>query len=468
MAPSIKKMTISQESFDAAVKENMDDFDMDLEEAVQDAVQAFKIQGVDLSGIIIDGSNIGKADYVHPVVEALKKLDESLLCLRLENGSYLDWEIRHSEPEKVQTLFETAVEALEKVAELCKGPENAQIAVKHGVVEASLQSYHALKSYRTTWASLALRLLLSVIAEEPGKEVFLNSNGPQVVLEAIALEDKEPYDTMIRELSCTAANVIAVATTKNEKLKECFMDLGADRTLVTYLKFHAEEMGSDGAALQAACDAIRSMTVADDDRVPTSNAFRNAMKIAKLGAIDAFLEIMPQKAKTIPLLASLCFTLKSLCVNDELCKHFAEEGGLDMVIDFLDYACKYPNKIAARQSFALLCQLAGSDANKEAIVKMDGLKKIIRVMQSYNEEPSVLQEGFAVVTTLTLRSPLHATKAVEAGALDLAAEMMEAHSNAPQMLRQACQMVRNLNVRNPENSDKPEELVVERKSIERD
>lgn len=49
------------------------------------------------------------------------------------------------------------------------------------------------------------------------------------------------------------------------------MDLGADRTLVTYLKFHAEEMGSDGAALQAACDAIRSMTVADDDRVPTSN-----------------------------------------------------------------------------------------------------------------------------------------------------------------------------------------------------
>lgn len=28
-----------------------------------------------------------------------------------------------------------------------------------------------------------------------------------------------------------------------------------------------------------------------------------------------------------------------------------------MVIDFLDYACKYPNKIAARQSFALLCQV---------------------------------------------------------------------------------------------------------------
>lgn len=60
-------------------------------------------------------------------------------------------------------------------------------------------------------------------------------------------------------------------------------------------------------------------------------------------------------------------------------------------------------------------------------------------------------QGCAAIATLTLRSPQHVTKAVEAGALDVAAEVMEAHPNAPHMLRQACQMVRNLNVRNPEN-----------------
>lgn len=85
---------------------------------------------------------------------------------------------------------------------------------------------------------------------------------------------------MNRELSCIAANALALAAAKNETLKNSFMDLGADEALVKYLKNHAEEMGSDGAALQAACDAIRSLTVADDDRPAASNVilmgcFRN-------------------------------------------------------------------------------------------------------------------------------------------------------------------------------------------------
>jgi len=91
---------------------------------------------------------------------------------------------------------------------------------------------------------------------------------------------QELYEPMNRELSCIAANALALAAAKNETLKSSFMDLGADEALVRYLKNHAEEMGSDGAALQAACDAIRSLTVADDDRPAASNVilmcfFRN-------------------------------------------------------------------------------------------------------------------------------------------------------------------------------------------------
>jgi hypothetical protein len=47
----------------------------------------------------------------------------------------------------------------------------------------------------------------------------------------------------------------------------------------------------------------------------STQAFKNAMKIAKAGAMDAFLEILPQRAKTLPILPSLCLTLKSLAVN---------------------------------------------------------------------------------------------------------------------------------------------------------
>lgn len=459
MAPATKKVkskpaiAISQEGFDAAVKENMEDFDMDLAEAVEDAVKTFQIQGADLSGIVTDGTNIGNADYVHPVVEAMKQLDHSLILLRLEDGSYINWEHKQAEPKKVEALFEAAVEALEKVAKLCNKnePENCQVAVKHGGVKASIQAYYALQTYRLAWASLALKVLHSLIAEEPGKEAFLKENGPQVVLEALASENVELYESMNRELSCIAANILAVAASKNETVKDTFMDLKADEAIVQYLRNHAEEMGSDGAALQAACDAIRALTIADDDRPAASNAFKNAMKIAKAGAMPAFLEILPQRSKCLPILPSLCLTIKSLAVNDEICRDFADDGGLDLVLEFLNYACKFPSKLVARSTCALLSQLAGSDANKEAIVRSGGLEKIFQLMKCYPEETSVLQEGCAAIAMLTLRSPQHVTKAVEAGALDVVAEVMEAHPNAPHMLRQACQMVRNLNVRNPEN-----------------
>lgn len=87
----------------------------------------------------------------------------------------------------------------------------------------------------------------------------------------IVLFLQELYETMNRELSCIAANILAVAASKNETVKDTFMDLKADEAIVQYLRNHAEEMGSDGAALQAACDAIRALTVADDDRPAASN-----------------------------------------------------------------------------------------------------------------------------------------------------------------------------------------------------
>jgi hypothetical protein len=43
---------ISQETFDAVVRENIDEFEMDLDEAVADARQQFESQGVDLSNLI--------------------------------------------------------------------------------------------------------------------------------------------------------------------------------------------------------------------------------------------------------------------------------------------------------------------------------------------------------------------------------------------------------------------------------
>lgn len=49
-----------------------------------------------MPGIVTDGSNIGKDDYVHPTVEAVKELEKSLSQLRLEDGKFINWEMKQT------------------------------------------------------------------------------------------------------------------------------------------------------------------------------------------------------------------------------------------------------------------------------------------------------------------------------------------------------------------------------------
>ena len=60
---------IAQETFDSVVRENVEDFEMALDEAVEDAVIQFNSQGVDLSNIIktFKMDSDGKLKYSHPV-----------------------------------------------------------------------------------------------------------------------------------------------------------------------------------------------------------------------------------------------------------------------------------------------------------------------------------------------------------------------------------------------------------------
>lgn len=57
----------------------------------------------------------------------------------------------------------------------------------------------------------------------------------------------------------------------------------------------------------------------------------------------------------------------------------------------------------------------------------------------------------SIISVLTLRSPENATRAIEAGAGDLAIQAMQKFPSAQQMQRNSCHMIRNLVVRNPEN-----------------
>ena len=60
---------ITQETFDGVVRENVEEFEMDLDEAVEDAVKQFQSQGVDLSSVIksFRADSEGNLQHSHPV-----------------------------------------------------------------------------------------------------------------------------------------------------------------------------------------------------------------------------------------------------------------------------------------------------------------------------------------------------------------------------------------------------------------
>ena len=68
---------VSQETFDSAVQENIDDFDMAPDEAVADAVQQFESQGVNLSNIVQRVPGADAADDP-PAVVALRQMKAAL------------------------------------------------------------------------------------------------------------------------------------------------------------------------------------------------------------------------------------------------------------------------------------------------------------------------------------------------------------------------------------------------------
>lgn len=74
---SIKNKRITQETFDEVVRENIEDFDMNQEDAINDAKQQFLKQGVDLSLVDFSGG-IGKEEYmqcVHNLQQSIAKSD---------------------------------------------------------------------------------------------------------------------------------------------------------------------------------------------------------------------------------------------------------------------------------------------------------------------------------------------------------------------------------------------------------
>lgn len=410
MGPPKAALTISQQAFDEMVRENIDDLGMEPAEALQDAIETLNLQGVDLNGIVICAP--GESN---PVMVCLERLKE-------------------------EKASEQIMELLDELARLCgdKGSGNAAIAGRSGALELVISICVKLCDEHGPRLSSGLNALASLIHDLPSSEIFRKNGGPIIIVGILTQERK---DVSILDSSFS---VVAAAASGNEVLKESFMELKIDELIVQILEEH------NGESIPNIYDAIRVILTSDDNRVVASQVFGYARKFAKLGIAKLLVDSL-REGLSSPSVISASIALKAVAVNDEICRSIAYDGGINVILRFIDDSGLQGNNTVARACCSLLSKLAGSDENKSAIVEQGGMDRLINLSTRLSDDPLVLQEVMLIICTLCLRSPENATRAIEAGAGELASQALQRFPQSDQLQRSACFMIRNLVVRNPEN-----------------
>ncbi|KAI6701289.1 hypothetical protein NL676_015613 [Syzygium grande] len=423
MGPSEGVRTISQEAFDDLVRENMEDLGMDPAEALQDAIETLSLQGVDLTGIVTcaPGEDGAKDNPVLQCLDGLKRIDS-------------DFKI----PIRDKEVHGELVALFDRLAHLCvEESGNAAIAMRNGGVELVCSFCSKIPIECDGVLLSCLKALTPLLYDIQSTETFKNSDGPRIIVGILKISKN--FEILVNGFAAVAA-----AATGNEILKESFMELKIDELIMQILSRQRE------VCIQSVYDAVRALLTADDNRVVASQVYGYARKFAKAGIAGALVDSL-HEGITSPSLVSACIALKSIAVNDEICKYIAENDGIDALLRCIDDSGEQGNKSIARVSCSLLSKLAGSDANKNAIIEKGGFDRLIRLSSRFSEDPSVLQEVMYIISVLCLRSSDNAACAIEAGAGDLAMQSMQKFPLAQQLQRSSCLMIRNLVVRNAEN-----------------
>lgn len=397
---------------------------MDPDEALADAVEALTLQGADLSGIVKRVPGEATAAEVSPVVRVLDELKASLSA---SGGSEQD--------------LDGLVSLLDELRNLCcsgEGSENAAIAVRNGVVEALVALCASARVEQERLLASALKSLSSVLRDVPSTEKFRRSEGPKIVMDLLqgGSENSDLLDA--------GFSVVAAGSAGNEVVKESFMDLKVDELILRVMKDKSK------SNVQSLYDAIRVLLKPDDNRVVASQVYGYSRRFAEIGVAEVLVNALREQVAPSSL-PSACAALKSIAVNDEICRSISENGGIDVLLQCIDEAGEQKNKVVARSCCSLLSKLAASDANKSIIIQRGGFDRFLKLTSRFSEDPAIIQEVMSMVTVLTLRSPENAARAMEEGYGTLAIQSMQRFPSSGQTQKQACLMIRNLVARNPEN-----------------
>lgn len=401
------------------VRENIEEFEMELNEAIEDAKEQFRTQGVDLSNLItsyIKDPESGNLKHTNPVKDALDKIKESL------------------QEDKSETLSQ----GLKELSLECnKNENNRKFATSKNALSLVYSScYHAYLVKGKDILSVGLDALSSCLVGQ-------GNLADAKMIEFLTTCLKEIKEELLVEKTVKASRFACI---KSESNRQTFVEHGVIPCLVAHLR----EYKHSSEIVTATCAALRVLTFDDDMTVAFGKAHEHAKLIVAENAFAIILGLL-ETCKDVEGASELCGTLSRLAVRNEYCKDIVDQGGLTMVLKLLQE--HMTNQNIAKQVCTLLRAIAGNDDVKTSIVDSGGLGLIVAAMTTHAKQPMVAEQGCAALGSIALRSPSNCTAIVGRGGVEAILKAMQIHADSIGVQKQACLAIRNLVARNPEHCD---------------
>jgi len=386
---------ITQETFDLVVQENMEEFDMNHEEAVKEAREQFEQQGVNLHNIVVS-----REDGKHEVAQALENisgggLSESALQENLNSVTAL------CKDDLAQRVLATNHDGYNILVKLAK--ENTNIATR----TACLQSLTAVMDTNPDHLEMVgAELLITILNQD-------------------------------QQLRHAALDWLLVCCVRHEQNRVNFVKGGILDALGLCLNNGARD------DLLRVCRVWMALVQDDDVRVPFGKAHDHARDIVEHhGALTILTKALTTYNQDQELISLCLAALTSLSVRNEYCQEVVDEGGLQFLHDVL-LNHKDKQDLVTR-SLMLLKTLAGNDQVKSEISKAGGIPLILGAIQEHMMKAFVVENGCHAITAVCLRSPENAGQVMESEGAYLITTAMSRHPNSGKVQAAGAGAIRNI------------------------
>jgi len=432
------RVMISQETFDDTVKETMDDFDMSFAEALQETIDQFSLQGVDLRNIKQDNP----ADRVN-VSAGVKAACEALRAGVLATEAAPLTKVEGSEEEVRLVTNDVKAATLSALADLLAEANISDERRSAAGDEGAIGILSAVLTWMTRDKEITCATfdaLQSLFKLHQNREAAAGCCNPTsgAVMNALA---HHINDDLVQEKGMAA---VRMSMTKFEWMKNTFDESGIIDLLVTVLKAHSDKP----KVCKITCTVMRQLVLRDDLGEQTDQCFDRSLLLNQKKALQEACTVLRNYQNNIEIVPVVLSTLACAALNQSNVDALVRCGVRDIALDIFKENPEHTGLV--RDACFILGSLSMLDEQKKIIGQGEGMALIISAMDRHRSDKGVLSKSLKAIAVLTLRMPINATRLAETGSMPLILDIMRGNMDKPALQASCLTLIRNVVARNQE------------------